>query len=36
MVNDQLSFSSAVILLITALVLFALTFIAFNQRDLTT
>lgn len=36
MVNDQLSFSSAVILLITTLVFFTLTFIAFNQRDLTT
>lgn len=36
MINDHLSFSSAAILLITTLVFFGLTFVAFNRRDLST
>ena len=34
MINDQLSFNSAVILLIVSLIFFGLTFVAFNRRDL--
>ena len=36
MINDQLSFNSAAILLIVSLVFFGLTFVAFNRRDLST
>ncbi|MBC3804399.1 ABC transporter permease subunit [Acetobacterium fimetarium] len=36
MIDEQLSFPSAVILLIVSLILFTLTFFAFNKRDLKT
>lgn len=36
MINDQLSFNSAAILLTVTLVFFGLTFVAFNRRDLIT
>ncbi|HAZ06469.1 MAG TPA: ABC transporter, partial [Acetobacterium sp.] len=36
MINDQLSFNSAAILLVVSLVFFVLTFVAFNRRDLST
>ncbi|MDP2842689.1 MAG: ABC transporter permease subunit, partial [Acetobacterium sp.] len=36
MINDQLSFNSAAILLSVTLVFFGLTFVAFNRRDLST
>ncbi|WP_296557887.1 ABC transporter permease subunit [uncultured Acetobacterium sp.] len=36
MINDQLSFNSAAILLTVTLVFFGLTFVAFNRRDLST
>lgn len=36
MINDQLSFNSAAILLSVTLVFFGLTFVAFNRRDLIT
>jgi ABC-2 type transport system permease protein len=36
MINDQISFSSVIILVIVSLTFFALTFLAFNRRDLTT
>jgi len=36
MINDQLSFNSAAILLTVTLIFFGLTFVAFSRRDLAT